>query len=213
MAQIHNRGMLVVRRALAVPLGFVLLVVLIAAIAVEEIHDRLLNPDFLVSELQRLEVYDFLSGDIYPAAIKELLEEPDDTLPDSLQGLDVPNDAEAQAAVVGLMRVVAPASYLQEQVESVLGQVVPYLLNDSDTIELTPDFDERLRAAALAEPGDQSALEQTFRALGLGRRVIDQLIENAISDMGGADPEAALALRLTDRDDAGVVHGVGARIG
>jgi len=32
--------------------------------------------------------------------------------------------------------------------------------------------------------------------------VIDQLIENANSDMAGADPEAALALRLTDRDDA-----------
>lgn len=97
------------RRALAVPLGFVLLVVLIAAIAAEEIHDRLLSPDFLVAELQRLEVYDFLSDDVYPAAIKELLDEPDDTLPDSLQGLDVPNDTEAQAAVVQLMRVVAPA--------------------------------------------------------------------------------------------------------
>lgn len=83
-----------------------------------------------------------------------------------------------------------------------MGQVVPYLLNDRDTIELTPNFDQRLRAAALAEPGEQSALEQTFRALGLGRRVIDQLIENAISDMAGADPEATLALRLTDRDDA-----------
>lgn len=190
------------QRALAFPLGFVLLVVLIAAIAAEDIHDRLLNPDFLVSELRRLEVYDFLSNDIYPAAIEELLEEPDATLPDSLRGPEVPNDAEAQAAVVRLMRVVAPAWYIQEQVESVLGQVVPYLLNDSDTIELTPDFGERLRAAALAEPGKQSALEHTFRALGLGRRVIDQLIENAISDMGEADPEAALALRLTDRDDA-----------
>ena len=44
MAQILNRGMLVVRRALGAPLGLALLVVLIAAIAVEEIHDRLLNP-------------------------------------------------------------------------------------------------------------------------------------------------------------------------
>ena len=52
------------------------------------------------------------------------------------------------------MRVGALSWYIQEQVESVLGQVVPYLLNDRDTIELTPNFDQRLRAAALAEPGE-----------------------------------------------------------
>ena len=140
------------RRALTVSLGFVLLVVLIAATTVEEIHDRLLSPNFLVAELQRLEGSDFTSNDGYPAAIAALLDEPNDTLPDNLQGLDVPNGTEPQVAVGQLMRVVASAWYIQERLEPVLRQVVPYLLNDRDTIELAPNFDQRLHTAALPEP-------------------------------------------------------------
>jgi len=109
---------------------------LVAAIAVEEFHDRVLSPDHLKSELRRLDVYAFLNDDIYPAAVRNLLENPDDVLPDSLDGAQIPRDQAAQEAMVRLMRVVVPPSYVQEQTEDLIDQFIPYLLNDSDTITI-----------------------------------------------------------------------------
>ena len=203
-SSVDNHGMIIFRRVVAVWLGLSLLVFLVAAIAVEEFHDRVLSPDHLKSELLRLDVYTFWNDDVYPAAVRNLLENPDDVLPDSLDGAEIPRDQAAQEAIVRLMRVVVPPSYVQEQTEDLIDQFIPYLLNDSDTIAIQPRFDERLRAATELGTGGngQSELEIAFRELDLGRLIVDELIDGKIEEFEETDPAAALALRLADREDA-----------
>ncbi|HJN91095.1 MAG TPA: hypothetical protein QGF05_00035, partial [Dehalococcoidia bacterium] len=194
--------MIVFRRVVAFGLGAFLLAFLVAAIAVEELHDRVLSPEQLKSELRDLEVYTFLSEDVYPSAVRNLLENPDDVLPESLEGLDVPRDRAAQEAVVRLMRTVAPPSYVEAQAEDLIDQFVPYLLNDSDTIAIRPRFDGRLRVATQPGPDGISELERAFRELDLGRLIVNELIDSKIEELEATDPAAGLALQLSDRDDA-----------
>ncbi len=41
------------------------------------LDDKLFNADFLVGQFERLGVYDFLADDVYPAAVEEILEDPE----------------------------------------------------------------------------------------------------------------------------------------
>lgn len=129
------------RRALAVLLGIVFIVVFVVTILLLRVNDTFLSPSFINREIAKVEPFAFLYDEVVPL----LIEENEEDIPDAPLGIDLsPED------VTGAVREVLPPEWLQGRVQDVLTEVMPYAVGDRDTFELNVPLAERVRKAAEA---------------------------------------------------------------
>ena len=194
------------RRVVAVGLAVVAALALGAWLLLSQARATVFDEGYIAGELERLDSYAFVTGEVYAALVDHALERRDDPLPEALGGLAIPADEAARRELLLLLHTAAPAAVLQTQAEGLLAGLVPYLRGEGDGFTIEPRLGERLEALAGHEAGEPSLLESAFRELGLGELVVAHLVaEYAPAGLGagvargpGATPGRALGLAAGD---------------
>ena len=202
--------MIVVRRVLAVMLIGLVGLLFGACIIFTRSADAAFDPEFLKSELDRLDVYDFTHDVLLPLAVEQMLDEQDEWLPENLTGTLFPSDEAARQTILTLLREVFPPEYLRGEIEQLIDALLPYLGDRSDEFAIRFSLGDRVQVALGHAPNERSPLESAFRELGLGRALIDGAfikIEQAL-DVEGVTPArrnellAELETAVGDRNEA-----------
>lgn len=180
------------RRSAATLLALVAGLALMAGLLLTHARGTLFDESYLSGELASIDAYAFVEDDLYPAFVADSLDRLDERLPAALEGLDVPRDGAARASMTAVLRTAAPASYLQQQTEALLGGLLPYLRGETDGFAVAPDLGERLTAVTeRPSSGRPSVLEVAFRELDLGTLVVQRLIDGASADADSDGSESA----------------------
>ena len=193
--------LIVVRRALTVPLALLLLLVLAATLLAHRANETVLNPSFIEDRLATVGVFDAVHDEVLPQALGEFLANQDEQIPDNLAGIALPTDGAAQATMLQLARTALPPEYLEATSHDGIEALVGYLRGDRDDLDWTVSLHDPLRAALLSEGAAPSALERTWTELGLTELAIAGLAETTVLpsvEEFGLPPEAAPQLALLD---------------
>jgi hypothetical protein len=138
--------MILLRRLFALLLVPVAITSILAVTVVLRVNETLLEPQFWVDQLRAADVYEETYSKILPAAIAAASEDASDDL---TSGPDF-DFTRFNADIVRIAREVVPPEWIQDQVESALLTVSPYLLGEEDSFSLTIQFGDRIQAAATA---------------------------------------------------------------
>ena len=188
--------MIVVRRIFAVLMGLFLLVSFGGYLFVDRIASAALDPQFLKDELVRVDAYEFAYETLLPLAVDELLSEQNDWLPENFGAVELPANAEVKRVLDELLRDVFPPAFIQDRVEHVLDQLIPYLTGETDSFEIRFALGERVEYALA---GDPSPLQRAFDELQIGRMLIEGAIASyeqqlvAQAEAAGVDVDEAQA--------------------
>ena len=188
--------MIVVRRIFAVLMGLFLLVSFGGYLFVDRIASAALDPQFLKDELVRVDAYEFAYETLLPLAVDELLSEQNDWLPENFGAVELPANAEVKRVLDELLRDVFPPAFIQDRVEHVLDQLIPYLTGETDSFEIRFALGERVEYALA---GDPSPLQRAFDELQIGRMLIEGAIASyeqqlvAQAEAAGIDADEARA--------------------
>ena len=126
------------RRAVALGLGVVFIVLAVAAFLVYHANSTLLDPNFYVEQVREADAFTYLYDEAGPLAIQEIeTENPD---------LDIPL-TDVSGRIIASVRETLPPDWLDEQVEEGLNEILPYVTGDSDTFTVSIQLGERLRGA------------------------------------------------------------------
>ena len=143
--------MIWLRRAIAVPLGMLLLPALTALLMFQGVHSTLLSPDFHASELRKAGVYEFALDDLLTVALDEAREIETGPVTVSIGGQDRELLKENPLIASGLssediaasVRRVAPPEWVRGIVEQWIDQLGGYLTGERDDFEVTIGLDEQ----------------------------------------------------------------------
>jgi sarcosine oxidase gamma subunit len=183
--------MIWIRRAIAVILGLILLVVLVAATVISTAM-RVTDPAFLKAELVKVDAYGFLYDDVLDKAAGDAIEEElrkgfsgGANLPGGFTEFTFEDPAKVRAVLIAAVRETFPPEYTQEQVENALDELIPYMRGQTDEFALTPELDDKLRAAARAIT---SAIDELNLATQIIDRAIGPNLDSALGQLsiGGA---------------------------
>jgi hypothetical protein len=129
--------MIAIRRLLALLLVLPFVLLFVATLLVFRVNATFLEPAFYTSTLDRLDAYEF----IY-----------DEVLPEALSDTGLSGDGNAlgltSGKLVGYLETALPPAWLQQQNETVLNAVVPYLNGGADTFSITVRLDDRVEAVS-----------------------------------------------------------------
>lgn len=126
------------RRILATSLACILIIFLFITILSIRIESTFLNHKFYVDVLQRTQIYNFVLSEIPSTGLKESEQINIDLfMTDDISSLLANLDSEDLTA--SLIRVF-PSSALQDSVEEILTQVIPYITNSDDKFTVIFDF-------------------------------------------------------------------------
>lgn len=167
--------MIWLRRFLAVNLSILFLPILVASLVLLRVNDTVLSADFYVEQVRQADIFNFLYDEAIPIAI-------DDMAPVGVGGavMDLRKFA-GRGAVV--LRDFLPPEWVQEQVETVIRQGVPYVTGSTDEFTVPVPVADRVDA--------------------LGRSISRELEQGDAYDILFDDLIApVLDQRLTDLEDA-----------
>ena len=122
------------------PLLLVFLALFVAGLVSCRISATLLQPDFYTDTLRNLDAYNFLYDQVVPLELAEN----DVDLQDLGIGISLTNEQ-----LVGYAKRVLPTAWLQEQTESVAGELGPYLAGREDHFSIRMRLDDRVEEAVL----------------------------------------------------------------
>jgi len=128
------------RRALAITLILVSVVLLTVLLPVTQLNDTAANPRFYEDRLEQAGVYDFIYDEALPSALDEL--EADDLSDSPIEIAPIKDD------LVSAARKALPPEWLREQAETAIEAVMPYMVGDRDSFTLTLDIRGRVETAA-----------------------------------------------------------------
>ncbi|MBI4305989.1 MAG: hypothetical protein HY678_06675 [Chloroflexi bacterium] len=176
--------MIWIRRFLAVLIGVVLLLVLVAATALRT-FDRATDPKFVKAELVKVDAYGFLYDDLLDSAADEVVGDRLGALPGGLAEFTFADPEQAKAAIIGAIKETFPPEYTQEQVEGALDELLPYLRGESQSFAVRPELDDRARAAV---PAITKAIDELDLATQVIDRAVGPNLEQALQQfsLGGA---------------------------
>ena len=154
---IYYGVMIWLRRAIAVPVGMLLLPALMALLMFQGVHSTLLSPDFHASELRKAGVYEFALDDLLTVALDEAREIETGPVTVSIGGQDRELLKENPLIASGLssediaasVRRAAPPEWVWGIAEQWIDQLGGYLTGERDDFEVTIGLDEQ--ALALIE--------------------------------------------------------------
>ncbi|MCH7705697.1 MAG: hypothetical protein IIB33_01455, partial [Chloroflexi bacterium] len=130
--------MIWLRRFLAVNLSILFLPIFVAALLLLRVNDTVLSADFYIEQVRQADVFNFLYDEAIPSAV-------DDMGPVGVGGavLDLRKLA-GRGTVV--LRDFLPPEWVQEQVETVIRQGVPYVTGSTDDFRVPLPVAERVDA-------------------------------------------------------------------
>lgn len=193
--------MIVVRRALTVPLALLLLLVLAVTLLAHRANETVLNPSFLEDRLSTIGVFDAVHEEVLPTALDDFLASQDEQIPDNLGGIALPTDAAAQATLLELARTALPPEYLEATSHDAIEALTSYLRGDREDLDWTVSLHDPLRATVLSEGATPSELERAWTDLGLTELAVASLAETTplpTAEDLGLPPEAAAQLATLD---------------
>ena len=129
--------MIWVRRALTVPLGILLLVVLGAAIVTLEISDTFLNPGYYPRELRDANFYEFVMVDVPTSALNEARQINGDMLPERFDENPLVTLGLSTNDIVASLNTAFPPEWLQDVVEQVFDELGLYIAGERDEFAIT----------------------------------------------------------------------------
>ena len=125
-------------RLFAVLIGILFLLLLPIALIAFRVDETLFEPDFYIEELRKADFYNFLYNDALPALVEENLEQTDELPFQVLLTTD---------ELVSSIQRVVPLEWIQEQMERVIEQGVPYLTGREDHFQITVPLSGRAETA------------------------------------------------------------------
>jgi hypothetical protein len=129
---------IIFRRLLVCPLILVFLVLFLITRVAFHIDGTLLQAGFYTDTLRKLDVYNFL----YDQALPLALEENQVNAEDLGLGISLTNEQ-----IVAHVKRVLPPEWVRENVEQVVGQMVPYITGQRDEFNVTVRLDQQVEAA------------------------------------------------------------------
>ena len=117
------------RRIVALPLILIALVLFIVALVVTELNSTVANPKFYNDQLVQADMYNFVYDKALPAALDEVETDTSFDLPIKV--------ADFKSEIISAARETLPPEWLQEQAESAIGILIPYLRGSRDEFSYT----------------------------------------------------------------------------
>ena len=152
------------RRIVALPLILIALVLFIVALVVTELNSTVANPKFYNDQLVRADMYNFVYDKALPAALDEVETDTSFDLP--IKVADFENE------IISAARETLPPEWLQEQSESAIGILIPYLRGSRDEFSYTILFKDRVQQGA-------QTINDTFLQGETATKLYDNLIKYA----------------------------------
>ena len=175
--------MIWLRRAVAIPLALVFVILALLVLVAFRVNATAGNPDFYAEQLQQADVYHFIYNDVLPAALEEV---------------EVGEDTEGAGVIISpfkphlsnVVRQTLPPEWLQAQVEQVIDEVVPYVWGEKANFRITIPLKDRVEAGGEAI---KSVLHRPDVFPVMYEQLIQLIIEEIAPDEGGMPAMLAIS--------------------
>ncbi len=128
--------MIWVRRILAVPVAFLFAVTFLAAMLLTHVSGTVGSAGFYNGQMDQAGVYDWVHQDLTPAMLSDSGEESPTDFP-----IDTP---QIRLDMAGVLEQAFPAAWLKSTFEDATGEMVPYMVGDTDTFVVAIAVKERI---------------------------------------------------------------------
>ena len=131
--------MIYVRRAFAIFLAIMFVILFPVLLFVSQVNSTVGDPDFYNQQMEKADVYNFVYDEALPAALDEA--ESDDPS-------DNPIDTDAiEDEIIAVARKILTPEWIQEQFELATEQIIPYFLGESDGFTYIAGLKDKVQAA------------------------------------------------------------------
>ena len=181
--------MIWVRRALTVPLGLLLFVLVLVALILLQVGDSFIKPSYYAEELDEANLYEFVLVDLLTSALDEARAlEPAD-FGDVIDSNPIVSSGLTTDDIVSSINRALPPEFLQQQVEQVLDELGRYIAGERDEFQVTILAGEQARVL-VAEVSAHLRKSDAYNVL------FDEVITPAADD--ALDQELPFGLRISD---------------
>ena len=135
--------MIWLRRAIAIPLAVLFIILALLVLLAFRVNATLGNPDFYAEQLQKADMYQFIYDDVLPSALAEYeMGEDGGDFSIIISPL--------RPHIVDMVRQTLPPEWLQAQVEHAVNELVPYVWGEKNTFVINVQLKDRVEAGAEA---------------------------------------------------------------
>ena len=129
--------MIILRRLLTIPLGFLLLILLFVSLVVLQVGSTFLDPGFYPEELRKANFYEFLLVDVAASALDEARELDVEDLPEGLNENPLVAVNLSTEEIVASLNTAIPPEWVQSIVEQVFDELGSYATGERDEFTVT----------------------------------------------------------------------------
>ncbi len=199
--------MIVVRRALVVPLLVVLTLVLTVTLVAQRVNSTLLSPGFHEEQLTAIGAFDAVHEEILPTALDNFLDEQEERIPENLEGIALPTDAASRDVMLEFARTALPPEELEAQAATLIESLVSYLRGEREDLDWNVSLHGVVDTAFLESGASGTAFEEAWTDLDLTETAVVGLSRGIeVPEVTGFETPAdedALGLVLgAERDEA-----------
>jgi len=178
--------MIWLRRAIAIPLAVVFVILSLLVLVAFRINATAGNPDFYAEQLQQADVYHFIYDAVLPAALEE-------------SGI---GGATGETSVIitplkphiaDVVQQTLPPAWLQAQAEHVIGEVVPYVWGEKATFRITVPLKDRVEAGG-------EAIKNVLHREDVFPVLYEQLIQLITDKIASAEGEMPAMLPASEEE-------------
>ena len=167
--------MIIVRRALTVPLAGLLTLALVGTLFAYRANQSVLSADFYAEQIAAIGVFDAVHDEVLPAALDDFLTEQEEKLPDNLAAIELPTDAASQAVVLDLARAAFPPEYLEALTNDGIEAFVGYLSGARDDLNWSISLHDPVQAVFVADGAGPTRFEAAWTDLDLATQAFQSL--------------------------------------
>ena len=131
-------------RALSIPVGVVLLVLLLVTLVLLQVNSTFLAPDFYTEELRKADIYEFVLRDLLTSAIYEARAIEDLDLPEGMEENPLVTSGLSTEDIVSSVNRAIPPEWVQKLVEQSFDQSGSYLTGARDQFLVTVEAGDQV---------------------------------------------------------------------
>ena len=180
--------MIWVRRALTVPLGLLLFVLVLVALILLQVSDSFIKPSYYAEVLDEANIYEFVLVDLLTSALDEARALEPAEFGDGIDSNPIVSSGLTTDDIVSSINRALPPEFLQQQVEQVLDELGRYIAGERDDFQVTILAGEQARVLV----AEVSALLRKSDAYNV---LFDEVITPAADD--ALDEELPFGLRIS----------------
>lgn len=167
--------MIIVRRALTVPLAGLLTLALVVTLFAHRANESVLSADFYTEQIAAIGVFDAIHDEVLPVALDDFLSEQEEKLPDNLAAIELPTDAASQALVLDLARTAFPPEYLEALSTDAIEAFVEYLTGARGDLDWSISLHDPVEAVFVADGTGATRFEAAWTDLDLATLAFQSL--------------------------------------